>query len=401
MKAVILAGGGDDLKPFTTTRPKPMISVSGRSLLENTVVFLKEVGIHDLILVVGHCQEQIFSHFGRGHDFGVNISYVAQEDGGGIGDALLHARGRVHPGDFFLLVYGDVLTAGNIYWQTIQSFHSFRSAVAAICLTPSAEAFGNVYLDNEMRITRLVEKPMQPRHGNYVLAGVFVLPQDFFNRLEKFGANMEEALGDLISTEGLRSSIWEEDWVDTQHPWDILRANRMVMDGWHEAVISDSVQLRGSVKVDGPVRIGDEVVIESGTVLQGPCYIGPGTFVGNNVLIRRYTSIGPKSVIGYGVELKNCVLFGSAKVGRLSFIGDSVVGEGVDIGSGTMTVNTNLDGTTVQAHQDGALVETGMEKLGSFIGDGAIIGAGNTLLAGTVIPAATIIPHHGTITRGT
>ncbi|MBI2881676.1 MAG: NTP transferase domain-containing protein [Candidatus Tectomicrobia bacterium] len=398
MKAIILAAGGDNLPPFTSSRPKPMIHASGRYLLESTIEHLRTASVVDLILVVGHQKERIVSYFGNGSRFGVRIAYVSQEEERlGIGNALLQAEGRIHPGENFLLVYGDVVTTGNIYLETLQSFNSFKAPVAAICLTPSAEAFGNVYLDDEMRITRLVEKPMQVGSGNYVLAGVFILPHRFFGGLNAAGADMGKALSDLIERDGLHSCIWEQDWVDVKNPWDILRANRMVMDTWHEAVVSDSAELRGWVHVNGPVRIEPGVKILSGTVIEGPCYLGSGTFVGNNVLIRPYTSIGPHSVIGYGVELKNCVLFGPTKVGRLSFIGDSVVGEGANIGSGTVTVNINLDGTNVRAVVNGKTIETGMPKLGSFIGDGAAIGAGNTLLAGTVIRSGSIIAHHGTV----
>ena len=398
MKAIILAAGGDNLPPFTSSRPKPMIHLSGRYLLEGAIEFLRAAGVVDLILVVGHRKERIISHFGNGSGCGVRISYVSQEEEDlGIGNALLQAEDRILAGEYFLLVYGDVVTTGNIYLETLQSFNSFRAPVAAICLTPSGETFGNVYLDNEMRITRLVEKPMEAGLGNYVLAGVFALPQTFFETLKPVNADMGKALATLIGEEGLHSCIWEQDWVDVKNPWEILRANRMVMDTWHQAVVSDSAELKGWVHVGGPVHIEEGVRILSGTVIEGPCYLGRGTFVGNNVLIRPYTSIGPNSVIGYGVELKNCVLFGSSKVGRLSFIGDSVVGEGANIGSGTVTVNVNLDGTDVTASLAGRAVETGMTKLGSFIGDGSVIGAGNTLLAGTVIRSGSIIPHHGTV----
>ena len=399
MKAIILAAGGDSLPPFTSTRPKPMVHLSGHYLLESAIEYLRAAGVIDLVLVVGHRKERIVSYFGNGSEFGVRISYVSQEEDLGIGNALLQAESRINPGEYFLLVYGDVVTTGNIYLETIQGFNSFRAPVAAICLTPESETFGNVYLDNEMRITRLVEKPMKGGLGNYVLAGVFILPHGFFKTLKGAGADMGKALDDLIQKNGLHSSIWEQDWIDVRTPWDILRANRMVMDTWHQAIVSDTAQLKGWIHINGPVHIEEGVKILSGTVIEGPCYLGEGSFVGNNVLIRPYTCIGPHSMIGYGVELKNCVLFSDARVGRLSFIGDSVVGEGVHFGSGTVTVNVNLDGTDVKAAIGGEDVETGMDKVGSFIGDDSLIGAGNTLLAGTVIHNSSIIPHHGTVSR--
>jgi bifunctional UDP-N-acetylglucosamine pyrophosphorylase/glucosamine-1-phosphate N-acetyltransferase len=148
------------------------------------------------------------------------------------------------------------------------------------------------------------------------------------------------------------------------------------------------------------VRIAGDSTIKSGAVLVGPCYIGPGCYVGNNTLVRNYTSLGAQSIIGYGVELKNCVLFGNSDVGRLSFVGDSVLGERVDLGSGTMTINENMDRSSVRVDLRGESVDSGLDKLGAFIGDDVKIGASHTIAAGTVIPAGSVIPHRVTLERG-
>lgn len=398
MKAIILAGGGDNLPPFTSTRPKPMVHFSGRYLLDSVIEYLRVAGIADLILVVDHRRERIVSRFGGGDGFGVRISYLDHEEGApGIGNALLRAEGQIHPDEHFLLVYGDVVTIRNIYLETLRIFYSFRTPVAAICLTPSAEALGDVRPADGMRIMRPAGKPMRAGMGNYILAGVFVLSKAFFDLLKSSQSNMQWALETLIGEEGLYSCVWEQEWVDIKFPWDILRANRMVMGTWRDAVVSPSAEIQSGVRMDGSVHIEEGVRILSGTIIEGPCYLGKGSFVGNNVLIRPYTSFGPGSAAGNGVELKNCVVSGSARIGRFSFIGDSVVGEGVNVGPRTVTANANLDGTMVRVPLGGGPVETGMPKLGSFIGDDVVIGAGHTLLAGTVIRSGRVIPHNVTL----
>jgi len=371
-----------------------MVMIAGRYLLENTVNLLAASGITDINIVVGHKSEKIVDHFQRGKDFHVNIQYVYQDVPGEIGDAILLARERILPDRYFLLVYGDIMTPTNIFSKTIQGFNLFQSSIASICLTPSTKPYGNIFMNDEMKITRIIEKPEENNLGNYVLSGVFVLPVTFFTLLEETEGNMEGALSLMVGRHELHASIWDEDWIDIGYPWDILTANHMVMSGWEESSISRFAKLNGNVKIEGPVRIERDVIIESGVVVRGPCYIGPGCFIGNNALIREYTTIGPNSVIGFGVELKNCVMFGNNKVGRLSFIGDSVVGENVYIGSGTMTINGNLDGSPVQTVLEEISHETNLLKVGSFIGDSAKIGASNTLAAGTVIEYEGVIPHH-------
>ncbi|OGW18711.1 MAG: GlmU protein [Nitrospinae bacterium RIFCSPLOWO2_12_FULL_45_22] len=392
MKVVILAGGsGENLAPFTATRPKGMMAFCGKYILETTLELLKEIGLNEVYIIVCHQKQRIMEYFQNGHNFGTHLHYLHQEGPRGIGDALYTAKDKIMPGEYFLLIYGDILTFANIFSHTLQTFRTSKGPVAAIYLPPSSLPYGNVYLNNEMQITKFVEKPKEGLAGNYVLAGVYVLPSAIFSLLEESNKSMELALNRLITEIGMQASIWEGDWIDIGYPWEILSANKLIMDTWPQAAMDKSVIFRGDVRLEGPVRIEEGVVIESGTVLKGPCYIGSGSFIGNNVLVREYTSIGRNTQIGFGVELKNCVIFGRCKVGRLSFVGDSVVGEGAYLGSGTVTVNFNLDDTPIKVSLNQHFHETGLKKLGAFIGDHARIGASHTLPAGTVIKSGEII----------
>ena len=141
------------------------------------------------------------------------------------------------------------------------------------------------------------------------------------------------------------------------------------------------------------------MVIKAGAVLEGPCSIGKDCYIGNNSLIRSYTALEDNCSVGYGVELKNCVVPQNSHIGRLSFIGDSVLGENVDIGAGTMTVNRQLDWSTIKVKHRTKTIDTGIIKLGSFIGDDVVIGAGNSIEPGTVIPPGKVLPAHYSVTR--
>lgn len=398
MRALVLAAGrGTGLYPFTDTRPKAMLPIAGEMLLENALKQMRGAGVTDVVMVVGHCHQRIIDHFSRTSVHGVTIQYVKQENPSGIREAILCAQEHFQAGEVFLLVYADVLTSGNIYRHAIQTFGSFNEPVAAICHTPKAQNFGTVYLDADMRISRLVEKPSEREMGNYVLAGVFVMPYKLFDFLEK--QEMDASLNSVIESSGLRSAIWEQPWLDAQHPWDLLEGNQMMMRSWEEAQVHGSVQVRGNVQFRGPIRIGANVVLEAGASIYGPCFIGDGTFIGNNTLIRPYTSVGANCTIGFGVELKNCTLFDGVRVGRLSYIGDSVIGEDAYVGSGTMTVNHNLDRSDVHLSMKDGVVNSGMDKLGAFVGDEALVGSSNTLAAGAVISSKGSVSHHHTYPR--
>ena len=393
MKAFILAGAkGSQLSPFSHTRPTPMIFAGGRTLFDNTVDLLKKSGINDVFVVVCHQKERLIEHIQNQVNNGINLHYLEQRQEGGIGQAVMQFKDKISPGEYFLLIYGDTITAENIFSKTQQSFHSFKCPVASICLPPSNEMFGNVFLNAHMKITKIIEKPKGNELGNYVLSGVFILPESFFGLLEKSNLSMEKALKKIMDREGLMASMWEDEWLDIVYPWEIMTANKIIMDSWGESSIAKTAKLEGNVPIQGIVHIEEDVIVKAGAVLEGPCSIGRGSYIGNNSLIRSYTSLGSNCSVGYGVELKNCIVLGHSKIGRLSFIGDSVLGENVDFGAGSMTVNRTVDWEPVTIRNGKNSFNSGMIKVGAFIGDNVVIGAGNTISPGTVVPPGKIIP---------
>ena len=391
MKAVILAASpAERLRPFTETRAKSMIRVAGKPILEEIISSLVSAGISEILIVVNHQKETIQSYFGHGHEFGLSIDYVLQDPVDGIGAAVKCCEDALG-NEEFLLVYGDVLVTGPVFESLMAQHVESGGASAALSLPASSGEFGNVYLNQDMKIVELVEKPTDPHLSNYVFAGVFVLPHSFFDLLGAHGNDIEKSYQEMISAGALSGAIWEGEWLDVRRPWDILEANRILMRTWHRAEIHDSVKLEGNVQIEGPVHVEENVVIGSGSVLKGPCYIGKGSYIGNNTLIREYTSLGPESVVGYGTELKNCVLFGKSTLGRLSYIGDSVIGERAHLGTGVTTVNYEAPNTEIMVDTSEGRQSTGMNKVGAFIGDDVHIGARQVLAAGTSIKSGEVV----------
>lgn len=285
MKAVILAAGrAERLLPFTESRAKPMIRVAGRTILEYMADALRAAGITDLLVVVNHCREGIQSYFEHGDHLGLNIEYVLQDPIDGIGAGLKRCRSALDDSPF-IMMYGDVLATGQPFKAVLQQQSEIAGnngqsddiAVAALALPPSSSEFGNVYLDNDMRITRLVEKPSDPHLSNYVFAGVYLLQPSVFSVLDHCGDDMEQTFQTLIGEGRFYGAQWDGDWIDIRRPWQILTANRMVMDSWDHAEIHATAKLEGNVRMEGPVHVGADVTIGAGSVLKGPCFIGSGS----------------------------------------------------------------------------------------------------------------------------
>ncbi len=399
MKVVILTAGiGKKLEPLTDTRPKPMIEICGEPVLARLCRFIQEIGISHAEVIIGHHHEKITTYFESHPMQNFSVRYIPQEYPASVGNAILCAKHRIEPSDYFMLLYGDILFSRNMLRSLMNSFKSLQKPVASVCLTNDSRAFGNIYMDHQMNITEIIEKPQRSDLGNYILAGAFILPGTIFKYLEDAQENIIDALRRLSHSDGFCASIWEGSWVDLGYPWDILTANQIVMNEWLESKIAtDFVQEPGCF-IKGPVVIESGVSIKAGANIVGPCFIGSGSFIGHNALVRNYTSIGSDSIVGFGVEMKNSVVFRKTEIGRLSFIGDSVIGENANIGSGTVLVNINIDQSNVLISCNGSMIDSGLIKLGSFVGDDCWIGAGNTFLPGTKIRARHIINHHSTLT---
>ena len=404
MKALVLAAAKSiKLSPFSDTRPKSMISISGKPILETILEQIGETGIKDVWIVVNHKKEIIQDYFKYGKTLGLKIDYIDQQEEKGIGHAVSLCEDVIGNDDRFLLVYGDALMVGNPF-QSIVS-RSMRSGVknlATISHPLSDGSYGNIYLGHDMKISKLVEKPESKRMSNYIFGGSFVLDRGCFDFLKNNHYNMVAYYDSLIQNKEMEAQIWEDSWIDISRPWHILAANQMMMAPWSQSLVPSTVHLDANVTIKGLVHFGEKVHVGSGTTIVGPCYIGDNVYIGNNSLIRKNSSIGPNCKVGYGTEIKNAVLFGNSTVGRLSFIGDSVLGEYVQLGSSTVTANFNTLGEPIRYRsKNEEPIDTKLDKLGAFIGDASKVGTGHRIAPGTPIEPGTTIPDLVTISYST
>lgn len=404
MKALILAAArSEKLTPFTDTLPKSMIPIAGKPILHTILNQLHEAGVNQVWIVVNHQQKAIKDYFHYGKDLDMKIEYLEQKEESGIGKAIGLFELGLAEDENFLLVYGDTLMSGNHFKHLLKKQkRSPNSTLATICHPVSKGDYGNIYLGHDMKISKLLEKPEGARMSNYIFGGSFIFHRSCFQKIKDLNDDIVAYFQCLIGEERLDAALWEDNWIDISYPWHILAANQMMMSRWHETIIPASVTIESNVNISGPVFISDNVHISTGTSIKGPCYIGPNVYIGNSVLIRRNAAIGINSKIGFGSEIKNAILFGNSTVGRLSFIGDSVIGKNVQLGSGTITVNYLTSGKSIyfNSHSEGQL-NTELSKLGAFIGDQSSVGTGHTIAPGTTLNAGTEIDDLITIQNQT
>ncbi len=399
MKAVILAGGkGLDLFPLTQTRPKPMITLLGKPILQYIIEELKEMGLTDIIIVTGYKGDQIKDYFKKGSDLDVCIRYADQGDKEGIQSAFLAAEDYVKNETEFLLLFGDIVSEKGLIQRALNAFENTQADMAmTLTLQGDTGDFGIVDINSMGMVNKAGIPKEDPSHSNYVDAGCFIVRTEIFEEVKK-QISLGQAINNRIEKgDKVAAAIWEKEWIDIGKPWNIIEANRMLLSKVKESRISKDVTLEPNVEIKNAVIIGENVVISSGSVLNGPLYIGPDTYVGNNVLIRDHCSIGRESIIGFGSEVKNSVLFRGAKIYGLCYVGDSIIGQNTILSSGVTTVNTETPIKEITMTINKKELKTGFMKLGAIIGDNCEIGVNSLIFPGRKIASGSTIKPGSTV----
>ncbi len=396
MKAVILAGGrGLDLFPLTQTRPKPMITLLGKPILEYLIKELKEVGLTDILIVTGYKGEQIINYFKRGADFGVSIEYADQGDKEGIEAALLASEDFVKNESAFMLLFGDIVSEKGLMLRTLNAFENTQSDMAmTLTLRGDTGDFGIVEIDSMGLVKKAgIKKADLNCHSNYVDAGCFILTPDIVEEI-KTQPSIGQAINSRIEKgDKVTAAIWEKEWVDIGKPWNIIEANRLLLSKVKESRIAKDVVIGANVEIKNAVIIEKGTEISAGAVLNGPLYIGSNSYIGNNTLIRDHCSIGKKSIIGFSSEIKNSVLFDEVQTFGLCYVGDSVIGKKTQLSSGVITVNTETPKREITMNINGKSLNTGFMKLGAIIGDECDIGVNSLIYPGKRIASnSTVMP---------
>ncbi len=189
--------------------------------------------------------------------------------------------------------------------------------------------------------------------------------------------------------EGVR--VMAKDSFVIRHSWDLLRANEQHVGGLLESEIQGEVH--PLAVIEGVVRIGEGTRILPGVFIEGNVVIGKNCKIGPNCYLRGHTSIGDHCHVGNAVEIKNSILLSKTNVGHLSYVGDSVLGERVNFGAGTVTSNLRHDGKNHRTLVDGKLVDTGRRKFGTIIGDDVHTGIQTTIYPGRkLFPGTSTLP---------
>jgi len=223
MYALVLAGGkGERLRPLTQDRPKPMILLAGRPILEYHLTWLRDQGVTTAVLLAGYRADVVQDYFGDGRRWGLSIEYSLEEEPLGRGGAFKLAFARVPEREELVIgTNGDVIS--NQPLAPILRTHRASGAVATVMLAPCVSPYGIVRVARDGRILRFEEKPRLPY---WVNAGLYVLSRPFFDLLPDVGDHEDSAFPLLAERGQLRAYRSRAYWRSIDTMKDLTEAAR-------------------------------------------------------------------------------------------------------------------------------------------------------------------------------
>jgi glucose-1-phosphate thymidylyltransferase len=335
MKALVLAGGkGTRLRPITHTSAKQLVPVANKPILYYAIESIREAGIDDIGIIVGDTHEEIRAVVGDGSRWNAHVTYIPQEAPLGLAHAVWTARDFL--GDSpFVMYLGDNLIQHGIT-RFVREFEALDvDALILLKEVENPQQFGVAELDPSGQVTRLEEKPKQPK-TNLALVGVYLFNAGVHDAIAQIQPSargeleITDAIQVLISSgRRVHSHIHTGWWLDTGKKDDMLEANRVVLD-------EIEPEIRGSLdaasRVVGRVRLGEGSTLVNSCV-RGPAVIGAGCRLVN-------TFVGPYTSISDGVEIidseiEHSIVLDNSKIIRPgSRIEDSLIGRNVEVTCG-------------------------------------------------------------------
>ena len=373
MQAVILAAGkGTRMLPLTETRPKPMLKVANKPILEHNLEQLTDL-VDEVILVVGYKKELIENYFGTNFN-GLKIKYVEQKELLGTGNALEKAKNELE--DDFIVLSGD-----DLYFREDIKKVLKKEPCILIKEVENPEDFGVVEIENN-KVIDLEEKPKNAR-SNFFNSGLYHLNKEIFSHSLKLSERGEYELTNYIKSILPIEFVVAERWIPLTYPWNLLEANKFLISEIEENEIHGKVE--DNVYIGEKVIIGEGSVIKSGSYIESNVIIGRNCKIGPSSYIRGFTSIGDNCHIGNSVEIKNSIFFENSNAPHLNYVGDSIIGANCNLGAGTIIANLRHDEANIKVEVKGKFVDTKKRKFGAVVGDNVKFGIGTLIYPGRKI----------------
>jgi bifunctional UDP-N-acetylglucosamine pyrophosphorylase / glucosamine-1-phosphate N-acetyltransferase len=423
LAVVILAAGQG--KRMKSALPKVLQPLAGRSLLGHVVSRARALSPSSIHVVYGHGGEQVRAALPN-----EDLQWALQAEQLGTGHAVMQAMPNVADDELVLVLYGDVplINAGTL--RKLIGAAGAKSLSLLTVMLDNPDGYGRIVRNARGAVQKIVEQKdaskaqLKIREGN---SGIMAIPakllRKWLGKLKNSNAQREYYLTDVIAM-AVKDKVKVMPFIAPSIS-EVLGVNDKMqlaeLEVLHRAERARDLMIAGATLADparidirGDVTVGRDVFIDANVLFEGKVVLGDRVNVGPNTVLRNIT-IGAGSVIlpncvleqsemgedciigpyarmrpgcklgrdvhiGNFVELKKTVVADGSKINHLTYMGDSIVGKGVNVGAGTITCNydgANKFTTTIEDH---AFIGSGNMLIAPVrIGKGATTGAGSTI----------------------
>jgi len=323
LKGIILHGGhGTRLRPLTHTGPKQLLPIANKPMSQYCLESISDTGITDIAIIIGGVgSNKVREFYGDGSKFGVNITYIHQDEPKGIAHAISLCKEFVN-GEKLLVFLGDNIIQKSISDYVTNFKNSTFDATILLCEVDNPSRFGIADVENQ-KILKITEKPKNPT-SNLAVTGIYLLTPLIFKIIENLKPSWRN---ELEITDALDNLLRENNnisyekitdyWKDTGTPEDIIHANGEILEkiqtsSENKVIIGDNCKIQSDVTFEDGVIIGDNCKIKSGS------HIGPNVSIGQNSEISN-------------CNIKNSIVMKNCKINLTGKITHSIIADNSEI----------------------------------------------------------------------
>jgi len=363
-QAVILVGGeGTRLRPITSRVPKPVTPVVERPFVAYILDNLTRHGVERAVFSSGFLAEAIQAVIGDGAAFGLEVSYVVEEEPLGTAGAIANCDAVLDEGSFFVF-NGDVLS--DVDLSALAATHLEKGGMGTIFLTAvdDPSRYGLVELREDGSVASFLEKPGDWEGTALINAGVYVLEPEVLELIPRRRLfSIERGVFPKLASAGsLYGYVDRGYWRDIGTPDSYLQAHFDILSRQVDTAVAG---LLG----DQYLYLSPDAEVASSARVVPPCYIGEGVRIGEGARVGPLAVLGGRAVVGEGAVVTEAVAQAEVVIGSYAQVEGSVLVRGASIGAGT-------------------------QLNGAVLGEGCVIGAGNRLAGGICVYPETELPDN-------
>ncbi len=363
MKIIILAAWKwTRLQPLTNTTPKPLIKIQGKTIIEHNLEYIYKY-VNEIIIIVKHKEEKFVEYFWYEYKW-VKITYKTQWDKKWTWWALM-----------WLDIDDDVLI---INWDSIfekndlEKIAKFNWYWVLVKIVANPQKYWIFKVDMDWNIKQVIEKPLE-YVWNLASLWIYKFNDKIFEYIEQIELSsrgeyeLTDAINLYVKNHPLKTLEISWEFIDISYCWDILNANKYLLDKLEESKIKWTIEEWVTIKWN--IILEEWSIIKSWTYIEWNCYIWKDTKIWPNTYLRWPTVIWNNCRIWNAIEIKNSCFWDNSTSAHLSYIWDSIIWNNVNLWWWFITANLRHDKSNIKVMVKWELIDTWLHKFGCIIWD--------------------------------